>query len=155
MIANGMGAALKRAFQGAICFSGIQTDALPASGQRCQVHFMRNILSFTPPRHKATMAEGLKGILRAETAAEARTRAAELAETLEGRADRAIQCLEDGLEDALAVYALPEKYRRRLRTSNMSGPPEPGGAAARTRHQNIPKRGCGAAPDRGAAGRDQ
>jgi len=68
-------------------------------------------------------------IFRAESTAEARTRAAELAEAMEGRADRAIQCLEDGLEDALAVYALPAKYRRRLRTSNMSGPPESGGAA--------------------------
>jgi len=103
---KGMGAALKRSFQGAIW-------------QRCQVHFMRNILSFTPPRHKAKIAEGLKRIFRADTAAEARTRATELAEAMEGRADRAIQCLEDGLEDALAVYALPTKYRRRLRTSNM------------------------------------
>jgi len=103
---KGMGAALKRSFQGAIW-------------QRCQVHFMRNILSFTPPRHKAKVAEGLKRIFRADTAAEARAKAAELAEAMEGRADRAIQCLEDGLEDALAVYALPTKYRRRLRTSNM------------------------------------
>jgi len=41
---KGMGAALKRSFQGAIW-------------QRCQVHFMRNILSFTPPRHKGVMTE--------------------------------------------------------------------------------------------------
>ena len=28
-------------------------------------------------------------------------------------------CLEEGLEDALAVLALPEKYRRRLKSTNM------------------------------------
>lgn len=103
---RGMGAALKRAFQGAIW-------------QRCQVHFMRNILSFTPSRHKATMAQGLKRIFNAESAAEARIKATELAVAIDGRADRAIKCLEDGLEDALAIYSLPSKYHRRLRTTNM------------------------------------
>ena len=49
-----MGAALKRTFQGVIW-------------QRCQVHFMRNVLSFTPARHKAIMAQGLKRIFAAET----------------------------------------------------------------------------------------
>ena|GEM_PF-1873554 len=28
-------------------------------------------------------------------------------------------CLEEGLKDALAVLALPEKYRRRLKSSNI------------------------------------
>ena len=28
-------------------------------------------------------------------------------------------CLETGFEDAMAVMALPEKYRKRLRTTNM------------------------------------
>ena len=38
---------------------------------------------------------------------------------MDKRADRAIECLEHGLEDALAVYALPSKYRRRLKSTNM------------------------------------
>ena len=29
-----------------------------------------------------------------------------------------MKCLEDGFEDALAVLALPEKYRKRLRSTN-------------------------------------
>ena len=41
------------------------------------------------------------------------------AEQLEGKANKALECLENGLEDALTVMLLPEKYRRRLRTSNM------------------------------------
>jgi len=34
-------------------------------------------------------------------------------------APRAVACLEAGFEDAMAVKALPEKYRKRLRTTNM------------------------------------
>lgn len=103
---KGMGAALKRSFQGVIW-------------QRCQVHLMRNILSFTSARHKQAMAQGLKRIFGASDAAEARKKAAELAAEMEGKAERAIRCLEDGLEDALCVYVLPAQYRKRLRTSNM------------------------------------
>ena len=34
-------------------------------------------------------------------------------------APKAVACLEAGFEDAMAVMALPEKYRKRLRTTNM------------------------------------
>ena len=68
---------------------------------------------------KAVIAEGLKRIFRAETTAEAREKAHALMDELEGKAPRAVACLEDGLEDALAVLALPEKYRRRLKSTNM------------------------------------
>ncbi len=103
---RGMVKALNRSFQGVMW-------------QRCQVHFMRNVLSFTPARHNAAMAAGLKRIFACEDVVEARAKAVELAEQLDKRADRAIECLENGLEDALAVYALPAKYRRRLKSTNM------------------------------------
>lgn len=103
---RGMVKALNRSFQGVMW-------------QRCQVHFMRNVLSFTPARHKTAMAAGLKRIFASEDAAEARAKAVELAEQMDERAARAIECLENGLEDALAVYALPQKYRRRLKSTNM------------------------------------
>lgn len=103
---KGLVAAAQRSFQGAIC-------------QRCQVHFMRNVLSHTPSRHKGLVAAGLKRIFRAETAAEARTKAHALMDELDTRAPKAVACLEAGLEDSLAVLALPEKYRRRLKSTNM------------------------------------
>ena len=40
-------------------------------------------------------------------------------EDMEPKAPRAVACLEQGLEDALAVLALPEKYRRRMKSTNM------------------------------------
>jgi len=103
---RGMVKALTRSFQGLMW-------------QRCQVHFIRNVLSFTPARHKTAMAAGLKRIFASDNITEARAKALELAERLDKRADRAIECLEQGLEDALAVYALPSKYRRRLKSTNM------------------------------------
>ena len=103
---SGLTAAARRCFQGAIM-------------QRCQVHFMRNVLSYTAARHKAEMAEGLKRIFAAEAAREARQRFDQLAEQMEAKAPKAVACLEAGLEDALAVMELPKRYRQRLRTSNM------------------------------------
>ncbi len=38
---------------------------------------------------------------------------------LKGRGLKGVACLEAGFEDAMAVMALPEKYRKRLRTTNM------------------------------------
>ena len=103
---KGLVGAVQRCFQGAIW-------------QRCQVHFGRNVLSHAPSRHKEALAEGLKQIFRSETAAEAREKAHALMEEMEQKAPRAVTCLEAGLEDALAVLALPEKYRRRLKSTNM------------------------------------
>jgi len=39
-------------------------------------------------------------------------------ETFEKKAPKAMQILEMGFDDATAVLMLPEKYRRRLRTTN-------------------------------------
>ncbi|RME45128.1 MAG: IS256 family transposase [Chloroflexi bacterium] len=103
---KGLVNAIRRCFQGAIW-------------QRCQVHFLRNVLTHTPARHKAAMTEGLKRIFRAETAQEARQKTHALMDEKEDKAPKAVTCLEEGLEDALAVMALPEKYRRRLKSTNM------------------------------------
>ena len=103
---NGLVSAARRCFQGAIW-------------QRCQVHFMRNVLSYTPARHKREMGDGLKRIFASEDAKEARRRFDELAEVMERKASKAISCLENGLEDALAVMVLPAKYRRRMKSTNM------------------------------------
>lgn len=103
---NGLVQAARRCFQGAIW-------------QRCQVHFMRNVLSYTGAKHRAEMGKGLKRLFACESAQEARERSNELAESMERKAPKAIECLENGLEDALAVMALPEKYRRRMKSTNM------------------------------------
>ena len=50
---------------------------------------------------------------------EAREEFRRLCEELEGKADRALETIEAGLEDAIQVLMLPHKYRRRLKSTNM------------------------------------
>lgn len=100
----GLVKAAQRAFQG-------------VRWQRCQVHLQRNVLGHTPKYLRAQMAAGLRRILQAEDAATARATFMAVAATLDGQADRALTVLEEGLEDALAVLVLPEKYQMRLRTT--------------------------------------
>lgn len=103
---GGLVAAAERYFQGAIW-------------QRCQAHFTRNVLKVTPKHLRSEMTAWLRRIFRSENQAEARRAFDALAEEFEGTAEAALEILEAGLEDAIAVLVLPAKYRRRLRTTNM------------------------------------
>ena len=102
---RGLVAALRRAFQGVIW-------------QRCQVHFLKNVLDATPARLQATMHRALARILEADGPQAARVAFTAAVDELSGPADRALDVLENGLEDAIAMLHLPEKYRRRLRSTN-------------------------------------
>ncbi|WP_018126087.1 IS256 family transposase [Desulfovibrio oxyclinae] len=104
----GLVKALRRNFQGT-CW------------QRCQVHFMRNVLGLTPKTQKDEMSLWLKRILHADSQAMARQSFEQLCEAMDGKkVEKALSTLEEGLEDAISVLRLPEKYRRRLRTTNMA-----------------------------------
>lgn len=103
---DGLEAALRSAFPGCIW-------------QRCQAHFRRNVLDKTPSGYRDQIHELLDQILEADSQEQAQKRLEKSAETLKEEAPAALEVLEDGLFDATAVLALPGKYRRRLRTSNM------------------------------------
>jgi transposase-like protein len=103
---GGLEAALRAAFPGCIW-------------NRCQAHFRRNVLDKTPSGHRDRMHELLDQMLKANSQQEAQRRLEEASEELEEKAPAALDVIEDGLFDATAVLALPEKYRRRLRTTNM------------------------------------
>ena len=103
---NGITQAIARHFQG-------------ASWQRCQVHLLRNLLGHSPLKVRAEVAAKAKLIFQSADMAEARRRLSEFIECFAKRAPKAIACLEAGFDDAMAVMVLPEKYRKRLRTTNM------------------------------------
>lgn len=90
-----------------------------ASWQRCQVHLMRNLLSHAPVKVRTEVAAMAKLVLHAPDMEEAKRRLSEFAERFNKSAPKAVTCLESGFEDAMAVMALPEKYRRRLKSTNM------------------------------------
>jgi transposase-like protein len=87
--------------------------------QRCQPHFRRNATGRTPSGYRDEMHEVLDQVLEASTQEKTRIRLDNLRERLEEKAPSALQALEDGFYNATAVLALPEKYRKRLRTTNM------------------------------------
>lgn len=102
----GLVAAIKEVFQG-------------VGWQRCQFHFMRNILDAAPKRYQTALSSELREVLHAETMEEARRRKKALMEEYEGCAAKAMSVLDDGFEDAMNVMGLPLKYRVTLRTSNL------------------------------------
>jgi len=103
---GGLTEAVARQFQG-------------ASWQRCQVHLMRNILGQCASRHRVDVAAAAKLVLQAPDMSEAKRRLAEFVERFAKTAPKSVECLEAGFEDAMAVMSLPEKYRKRLRSTNM------------------------------------
>ena len=99
--------AVKQQFQGVIW-------------QRCQTHFMRNILGQSPRYLKQDIANDVKLIFKAENKAVAKQLARETIARYEEKASKAMDCLENGLEDGIAALHLPQRYRQRLRTSNLA-----------------------------------
>lgn len=90
-----------------------------ATWQRCQVHLMRNILGSCSTKVRTEVVTAAKLVFQAADLPEARRRLAEFGERFTKSAPKAVACLESGFEDAMAVMVLPEKYRKRLRTTNM------------------------------------
>jgi transposase-like protein len=86
---------------------------------RCQAHFQRNVLDKTPADCHDQMKDLLDRVLEADSQQEAVRRFEEGADELREEAPDAVETFQDGLFDATAVLALPEKYHRWLRTTNM------------------------------------
>ena len=97
----------------------IDKNFVGATWQRCQVHVMRNLLGHSPSKERAAVAAAAKLIFAATDRAEAQRRHAEFQARFVQTAPKACACLDTAFEDALAILPLPEKYRRRLRTTNM------------------------------------
>lgn len=91
--------------------------------QRCMVHFMRNVLSKTPPTHRQWASAALKAIFAMESRESALAKAESVAAEMEARRLKAAaNCLREGGGGETTTYLLPEfpdGHRRRIRTNNM------------------------------------
>ncbi|MPM66397.1 IS256 family transposase ISDha1 [bioreactor metagenome] len=94
------------------CFPG-------ASWQRCKVHFMRNILAHVPHKEKDRFASLLKSIWLTTDIKAAKQRAKDLADEYRTKCPKAIETLEDGLEDALTYLSFPSLDARKVSGGNM------------------------------------
>lgn len=90
-----------------------------AGWQRCQFHFSRNILDKTPKRYQQGLAAELREMFNCKTIEEARACKAEIMKDYHDIAEKAMETLDEGFEDAMNIMCLPHKYRQTLRTSNL------------------------------------
>jgi putative transposase len=102
---EGLKAAAFRHFQG-------------ASWQRCQVHYVRNLLGMVGHARRKELAEGLRGVFAAPSSEVALRLASELAARWHQSHPRVAEHLEEHLEECLSCLAFPESHRRRIRTTN-------------------------------------
>lgn len=102
---SGLVKALRQHFQG-------------VTWQRCQMHFIRNVLDATPKALKAEIKGRVRSIFEAPDIDTARLYLKQTLDTYQDKASKAMQVLELGFDDATAVLVYPEMYRIRLRTTN-------------------------------------
>lgn len=86
--------------------------------QRCQVHFKHNILDSCPRSIQSKLSEMLKLLFDAPDLETARLLLQQILEEYDDKAPKAVDCLENGFEDVMAVMGLPAIYRKRLRSTN-------------------------------------
>jgi transposase-like protein len=86
--------------------------------QRCQFHFIKNILDAAPKTQRAGLEIELKDIFKTKKIEDARKKFMEVVNDYREVAGNAIDILENGFEDVLTVYNLPDEMRIALRTSN-------------------------------------
>jgi transposase-like protein len=102
---RGLKAAIERHFQG-------------ASWQRCQVHFTRNLCGMVALKHRARLAEALRGIFGAASLTQARAAARACVSDWKSSHPLVAAKIDEEVEDCLACYDFPAAHRARIRTTN-------------------------------------
>lgn len=102
---SGLVSAVKQHFQG-------------ATWQRCQTHFMRNIMDASPKGLRDELKKHVRSILDGADTQLSRTLLDQTIEQFQKKAPKAMAILEAGFDDATAVLELPETCRVRVRTTN-------------------------------------
>ncbi len=118
----------------------IRRRSYGANRKGCQIHFMRNILNAPPKARKKELHGRLQTVLDAPDRENAMRFLDQVLKDFENRAQAAIEILEDGFEDATAVFSLPLKYLCRLRTTKGLKPLNEEVIRRRRVTRNLPNR---------------
>lgn len=102
---KGLVSAIERYFQG-------------CSWQRCQTHFMKNVLDKVRPKDKAHVKQMLREVYDASDYRMAYERLQRMVERLSRTYPNLSVLLEEQCEDTLACFNFPVEHRRRIRTTN-------------------------------------
>jgi putative transposase len=103
---EGLKAAVSRHFQG-------------ASWQRCQVHYVRNLLGMVSYASRKELGADLRAIFAAPAKEQALQIASSVAQKWRKKGNEKVaEQVEENLEECLTCLAFPESHRRRIRTTN-------------------------------------
>ena len=97
--------ALNKSFQG-------------STWQRCQTHFTKNMLDACPNKLKPELKTWLCQMYNSKDMDHAREIRDKIFIAFGAAAPKAMKTLDDAFDDVMAIMCLPEKYRKRLRTTN-------------------------------------
>jgi putative transposase len=86
--------------------------------QRCKVHFMRNILARVNHSYKKKVANDLKHIFSQTSFKEAKTLSQEVISQYKTKFPEAMECLAEGIEDALQFLHFPDLPKNRVCSTN-------------------------------------
>ncbi len=103
---EGLVASVRRCFQKALW-------------QRCQTHFMHNVLALVTKRDRKALWQALRSVFDAATLEHAKARLTEVVTEWRPRYPDLADKLEAETEDALTCFQFPAGHRMRIRTTNM------------------------------------
>lgn len=102
---RGLTKAIARHFQG-------------ASWQRCQVHFMRDVIGKVSLKHRRSLAAELKAVFAAGSIEAATSEAVRVADEWRTSHPKVADMLDEHIEECLAVLHFPADHRVKIRTNN-------------------------------------
>ena len=88
------------------------------SWQRCQFHFLKNVLDAAPKRERKVLFTEIKSIFESPDIRRALTRLSEISDQYQDRYPKLAQKLSNETEDCLSIFNFPISHRRRIRTTN-------------------------------------
>lgn len=97
----------------------VEKQFIGAIWQRCQCHFMRNLLDKVARSDRAALRAEIRMVFESPDYDRAREAIGDIVLRYEKRYPSVAAMLEAALDDILARFSLPEGHRKRMRTTNM------------------------------------
>lgn len=99
-------------------YNAVQLIYPNAKIQRCWFHKLKNVANKCPKKIREEVIKGARNIYLSDDRNKAIQAYKKWQEKWRDIVPKAVECLEDDLEELLTFYSLPKKYWKKLRTTN-------------------------------------